>query len=365
MDIETLIVSLYEIEAVKFGHFTLKSGISSPVYFDLRVIVAAPKILFAVADQLQKLAKERGICFVNNVDNNNGVSSNINNGGDGGGDGIPQSPSSSSSSSSSSVSQLCGVPYTALPIATCMSTSLDVPMIIRRKEAKDYGTKKLLEGKWRLGDRCLVVEDVVTSGSSVGETATVLRDAGLRVEQAVVILDRQQGGAEKLKAEGVELYSLFTISDVLKTLSTRKLIDADVVEKVKAFVAENQFKASSVVDVALPLPTLPPPIEVTRMKYSDRMINDDNDWTYNLFEIMERKKSNLCVAADVTSGKELVRLAEKLGPYICCLKTHVDIMEDFGKWGHKHLLLVVLPPLFHPQSANGRSMTHAHSLTHT
>ena len=143
------------------------------------------------------------------------------------------------------MSQLCGVPYTALPIATCMSTSLDVPMIIRRKEAKDYGTKKLLEGKWRLGDRCLVVEDVVTSGSSVGETATVLRDAGLRVEQAVVILDRQQGGAEKLKAEGVELYSLFTISDVLKTLSTRKLIDADVVEKVKAFVAENQFKASS------------------------------------------------------------------------------------------------------------------------
>jgi uridine monophosphate synthetase len=136
MQNRTLIHKLYEIGAVKFGSFTLKSGLQSPIYIDLRLTVSYPRLLVAISEAL--LSQVRGAPF----------------------------------------DLICGVPYTALPFATAISIQHNIPMILRRKEKKEYGTGKMLEGVFSKGQKCLVVEDVITSGQSLFETIAALEQEG-------------------------------------------------------------------------------------------------------------------------------------------------------------------------------------------
>lgn len=139
---------------------------------------------------------------------------------------------------------LCGVPYTALPIATIISTSAGIPMVMRRKEAKDYGTRKMIEGNYEKGDTCLIIEDVVTSGSSILETVKDLTEAGLSVTEAIVVLDRQQGGLDILKKKGVNTISLLNMSQLLKYLREEKCIDESQEKKVLSYLNDNQIDAT-------------------------------------------------------------------------------------------------------------------------
>lgn len=174
---QELLQSLTDINVIKFGEFILRSGKISPVYIDLRSIIAYPKLLREVACALWDAVKNLQTTL------------------------------------------LCGVPYTALPIATCISLDQDLPMVICRKEVKEYGTKKQVEGIFKKGQNCLVIEDVVTTAGSVLKTIEVLEQQGLQVTDVVVLVDRQEGGRKALEEKGYRLHSVFTLNDLYQTIS--------------------------------------------------------------------------------------------------------------------------------------------------
>lgn len=131
---------------------------------------------------------------------------------------------------------LCGVPYTALPVATLLSIQAKIPMLMRRKEAKGYGTKKMIEGHYKPGQKCLIIEDVITSGSSILETVKDLYKEGLIATEAVIILDREQGGRENLEANKVQLKSLFTMTKLIEILLSHNKITSEMAVKVQDYL---------------------------------------------------------------------------------------------------------------------------------
>jgi uridine monophosphate synthetase len=127
---------------------------------------------------------------------------------------------------------ICGVPYAALPMATAMSLESYIPLIIKRKEAKEYGTKKLIEGIYKSGQNCLLVEDVITSGKSLIETIAEVENEGLKVSDIVVVLDREQGGKQLLQEKGYNVHTLFSISEVVEILKEVDHLTEEEVEEL-------------------------------------------------------------------------------------------------------------------------------------
>lgn len=268
---ETFLLECYQLGIIKFGRFTLKSGIESPFYVDLRPLASDPKILKKLANYLLDMLP------LDNFD------------------------------------IICGVPYAALPMATAMSLESYLPLIIKRKEAKQYGTKKLIEGLYSKGQNCLIVEDVITSGKSLLETIPEIENEGITVSDIVVVLDRQQGGKEMLEAKGLNVHSLFNITEVCEILHKNGLIAEDEVLRINDFLQGNQVKFA----------------EKKRLTYEQKLVKADHSVGHKILEISIAKKSNLIVSADVLTTKELLDLAEKVGPSIVALKTHIDIITDF------------------------------------
>lgn len=191
----SLATSLYQIGAIQFGEFTLKSGQTSSIYINLRKIISYPNILREVAELMWKALHNSKFDLV------------------------------------------CGVPYTALPIATCLSLNQNIPMVMRRKEKKDYGTKQLIEGVFHAGQTCLIIEDVITTGGSIIETATDLQEAGIVINDVVVLIDREQGGRQNLEKH-FKVHSVLNMSEVLQTLLASEHVDQNEKSIIEKFIKE-------------------------------------------------------------------------------------------------------------------------------
>ena len=185
---------LHRIGAVRFGSFTLKDGRQSPFYLDLRLVVSHPDALARVARAM--LQRAAGLDY----------------------------------------DRIAGIPYAGLPLAVAMSLIAERPMVYARKEAKEYGTKRMVEGEYRVGERALLVDDVVSSGGAKLEAMAPFRSVGLVVEDVLVVIDREESGAAALREAGLRLHSVLKVRALLGHLREQRAASTDDIDRALDFV---------------------------------------------------------------------------------------------------------------------------------
>ena len=190
--IEDLILALHDIGALQFGRFRLHSGRESRIYIDLRVLVSFPATLRLVTAAYRAVLEPL------------------------------------------SFDLLAATPLAGLPIGTALCLDMDRPLIYLRKTAKSYGTGKNIEGRWSIGQTAVVIDDLIPSGDSLLETIATIKASGLKVTDAVVLIDREQGGRELLAEQGYRLHAVVGLRQMLELLVSRERLSAHQRDEVLA-----------------------------------------------------------------------------------------------------------------------------------
>ena len=196
-NLASLADGLLSAGCIKFGEFTLKSGLKSPIYIDLRQIITYPSLLEQVGAAYLPLLKELKF------------------------------------------DRLAGLPYAAIPIATAVSLQGNYPMIYPRKEVKAYGTKAEIEGEYHAGEIALVIDDLATTGGSKFEAIEKLTAVGLAVKDVVVLVDRQSGAKESLEQAGYSMHSVLTIKQMLDHWESTGKVEKDKIDATRRFLENN------------------------------------------------------------------------------------------------------------------------------
>ena len=200
-------ILLIKNNAIKFGDYTLSSGKKSPYYIDLRQTISSPITMDWIANSLTRI-------ILNEIGKDK-------------------------------IDRILGVPTAGVPFATVVSQKLGLPLIYYRQARKEHGVRKKIEGILERNDRVLVVDDLITTGESVIEAAEVVRDQGGVVNELVVLLDREQGGQQRLRSSRIEPHVLFRISDAMTWLYAVGLIEDKIYETLKKYIEEESQVAQA------------------------------------------------------------------------------------------------------------------------
>jgi orotate phosphoribosyltransferase len=185
---------LYKIDAVKFGVYQLSSGKQSPYYIDLRVIPSFPDAFREICDfYSQQITDEIG---VKNFD------------------------------------RIAGVPIAGIPFASQIAYNLRKPFLYVRKDQKQYGRERRVEGVLISGNKVLLVDDLLTTGLTLKNAVDAVRAEGGVVTDLVVFLDREEGGKQLLENDGVKVHALLKVSEVAKTLFEIGAIDKESLKTI-------------------------------------------------------------------------------------------------------------------------------------
>lgn len=180
---------LYKIDALKFGVYQLSSGKQSPYYIDLRVIPSFPDAFREICEfYVQQMTEEIGL---NNFD------------------------------------RIAGIPLSGIPFASQVAYNIKKPFLFIRKDIKLYGRERRVEGILISGDKVLIVDDLLTTGLTLKRAVEAVRAEGGIITDAIVFLDREEGGKELLEKNGVKVHTLLNVSEVADTLFEIGAIDKD------------------------------------------------------------------------------------------------------------------------------------------
>ncbi|MGP3667005.1 MAG: orotate phosphoribosyltransferase [Candidatus Bathyarchaeota archaeon] len=191
---DKFIEDLLKIEALKFGKFKLTSGKESFYYIDLRVAPSYPRVFRRFINAYLVKAREIGL---------------------------------------EKFDVVAGIPTSGLVYASTLAYKLRKPLIYVRKEEKSWGRERKLEGILKRGDNVLLVDDLVTTGKSLTEAAESIEGEGGKVNYALVLVDREEGGLEKLRHKGITLFSFISVSEIFKALVKKGMINNEDYEKLK------------------------------------------------------------------------------------------------------------------------------------
>jgi orotate phosphoribosyltransferase len=172
MDKKELIRLLKECGAIQFGQFVLTSGATSDYYIDIKKASTNPNILKKIAKSMAEYTEGYDL--------------------------------------------LAGMELGAVPLVVALSLETNIPYVIIRKEKREHGTGKQIEGGDVKGKRVLVIEDVITSGGSVVKTINIIREKQGIVDEVLAVVDRESGAEEKLQSLDTSFIPLLSISDILK-----------------------------------------------------------------------------------------------------------------------------------------------------